>query len=59
MKRFSLMKLNVVEDKEKYCTEVSNRFPAFEDLYPEVDINNAWEIIKENIKISAKESGLL
>jgi hypothetical protein len=25
-------------------------------LDPKVDINNAWEMIRENIKISAKES---
>jgi hypothetical protein len=27
-----------------------------EDLYTEVEINSAWETIRENIKISAKES---
>jgi hypothetical protein len=27
-----------------------------ENLNAEVDINRAWEIIRENIKISAKES---
>jgi hypothetical protein len=27
-----------------------------EDLDAEVEINSAWEIIRENIKISAKES---
>jgi hypothetical protein len=36
--------------------EVSNRFAALEDLDTEVEINSAWEIIRENIKISAKES---
>jgi hypothetical protein len=33
------MKLNKVEGKEKYCTEVSNRFAALEDLDAEVKIN--------------------
>jgi hypothetical protein len=27
-----------------------------EDLAAEVEINSAWEMIRENIKISAKES---
>jgi hypothetical protein len=45
-----------VEDKVQYCVEVSNRFAALEDLDAEVDINNAWETIRDNIRISAKES---
>jgi hypothetical protein len=35
---------------------VSNRFAALEDLDTEVEINSAWETIRENINISAKES---
>jgi hypothetical protein len=31
-------------------------FAAFEDLDAEVEINSAWETIRENIKLSAKES---
>jgi hypothetical protein len=33
-------------------------FPVLENLqlYREVDVNKAWETIRENIKISAKES---
>jgi hypothetical protein len=54
--RFNLKKLNEVEGKEQYCVEVSNRFAALEDLDAEVEINSAWEIIRENIKISGKES---
>jgi hypothetical protein len=53
---FSLKKLNEVEGKEKYCVEVSNRFAALEDIDVEVEINTIWETIRENIKISAKES---
>jgi hypothetical protein len=34
----------------------SNRFAALGDLDAEVDINSAWETIRENINISAKES---
>jgi hypothetical protein len=34
---------------------VSNRFAALENLDAEVEISSAWELIRENIKISAKE----
>jgi hypothetical protein len=56
MERFSLKKLNQVHGKEQFCVEVSNRFAALEDLDAEVEINNAWETIRENIKISANQS---
>jgi hypothetical protein len=59
MERFNLMKLNEVEGKEQYHVEISNRFAALEDLDAEVEINSAWEMIRRNIKISAKESRLL
>jgi hypothetical protein len=36
--------------------KISNRFAALENLNVGEDINRAWENIKENIKISAKES---
>jgi hypothetical protein len=55
MERFNLKKLNEVEGKEKYRVEVSNRFAALEDLDAEVEFNNVWEMIREIIKISAKE----
>jgi hypothetical protein len=45
MERFSLKKLNDVEDKEQFRVEVSNGFAAFEDLDTEVDINSAWDRI--------------
>jgi hypothetical protein len=54
MERFNLK--NDVEGKEQFRIEVSNRFAALEDLDTEVEINNAWETISENIKISARES---
>jgi hypothetical protein len=47
MERFNLKKLYEVEGKEKYRCEDSNRF---EDLDAEVEINGAWETIRENIK---------
>jgi hypothetical protein len=56
MERFNLKKLNELEGEEKYRVEVSNRFAALEDLDAEVEINIIWETIRENIKISAKES---
>jgi hypothetical protein len=50
MERFNLGKLKEVEGKEQYRVEVSNRFATLEDLDSGV---SAWELIKENIKISA------
>jgi hypothetical protein len=55
MERFNLNKLNEVEGKQQYRVEVSNRFAALEDLADAVDINSAWEIIRENKKISTNE----
>jgi hypothetical protein len=54
--RFNLKKLNDLEGKEQFRVEVSNRFAALEDLDTRVEINSAWETIRENINISAKES---
>jgi hypothetical protein len=56
METFNLKKLNGVEGKEKYRDEVSNRFAVLEDLGAVVDINNVWENIGENNRISAKLS---
>jgi hypothetical protein len=56
VERFNLKKLNEVEDKEQYRAEISNRFASLENLVTAVDVNKAWETIKENITISAKES---
>jgi hypothetical protein len=55
MERFNLKTLNDVEGKEQFRIEVSNRFAALEDLNAEVEINSAWETIRENIKISVKK----
>jgi hypothetical protein len=54
--RFNLKKLNDVESKEQLRFEASNRFATLEDLDTEVEINSAWETIRQNIKIAAKES---
>jgi hypothetical protein len=56
MERFNLKKLNEVEGKEQYCVEITNSFRALENLDTEVNITTAWETIRENIKISAKDS---
>jgi hypothetical protein len=56
MKRFDLKKLNEVEGKGQYHVEISNRFAALENVDSEVDVTKAWETIRENIKIPAKES---
>jgi hypothetical protein len=48
--------LNEVEGKEQCHIEVSNWLIALEDLDTEVEIKSTWELIRENIKISAKES---
>jgi hypothetical protein len=53
--RFNLKILSEVEGKERYRGEISNRFAALENLDTEGDVNKAWETIRENIKISAKE----
>jgi hypothetical protein len=45
-----------LKDKEWYCVEISNRFAALENLDIELDVNKSWETIRENIKMSAKES---
>jgi hypothetical protein len=55
MEMFNL-KLKDEEGKEQFRLEDSNRFAALEDLDTEVEINSTWETIRENIKISPKES---
>jgi hypothetical protein len=49
LERFDLKKLDDAEVKEKYQVEISNRFAALESLDESLDINNAWESIRENI----------
>jgi hypothetical protein len=56
MERFNLEELDEVEGIKQYHVEISNRFTALEHLDTEVDINKAWESIRENIKMSSKES---
>jgi CTP-dependent riboflavin kinase len=56
MERFNLNKLNELVGKEQYYIEITNRIAALKNLDTEVDVNKAWETIRENIEISAKES---
>jgi hypothetical protein len=53
---FDLKKLDVLEAKENFQIEISNRFAALETFGRSFDINNAWESITENIKTSAKDN---
>jgi len=54
--RFYLRKLNEPEIREQYQIEITNRFAALENLKDDKDVNRTCENIKENIRLSAKES---
>ena len=56
MERFNLRKLTEMEVRKKYQIKISNRISALKNQNDNEDINRAWENIKKNIKISAKES---
>jgi hypothetical protein len=53
--RFNLKKLNEGEVKDQYQVTIKNRFSALDNLKNNGGINRAWDAIRENIKISAKE----
>jgi hypothetical protein len=50
MQRFDLKKLNDADVKEQYQVKITNRFAALENFDDNVDMNRAWENIRENIK---------
>jgi hypothetical protein len=54
--RFNLKKLSELEFRKPYQIKISSSFAALENLNASEDINRAWENVKENIKILAKES---
>jgi len=54
--RFNLRKLNEPQVKEQYQIEITKRFAALENSDDDEDVNRTWEIIKENMQTSAKES---
>jgi hypothetical protein len=55
VERFNLKQLYEEEVKEQYQVTIKNKFAALENL-DNGDINKAWETIRENIRIPAKES---
>ena len=55
MERFNLRKLNELKVRKQQQTEISNSFEALENLSDSEGIKKAWEIIKQNNKILAKE----
>jgi hypothetical protein len=59
MKKSIFKKLNEVEGEEEYRFEISNRVKNLENLDDDLDISRAWKTIRENIKISVKETRLL
>jgi hypothetical protein len=56
VERFNLKQLNEEEVKEQYQVTIKTKFSALENLDDNRDINRAWETIRENVRISAKES---
>jgi hypothetical protein len=50
IQRFDLRKLNNAEVKEQYQVKITNRFATSENCDDNVDMNTAWENIRENIK---------
>jgi hypothetical protein len=56
VENFNLKKVSEMEVRKQFQIEISNRFSALENLNDSEDINSVWENIKENIKISAKET---
>ena len=56
--KFNLWKLNELEIRRQYQTEISNRFASLENLNDnrEIRVNRVWENIKENIKTSNNNS---
>jgi hypothetical protein len=54
MERFNLKKVNEVEGEEQYRVAISNSFAALENLDTGEGVNSGWEIIRENMKFSAK-----
>jgi hypothetical protein len=56
--RLAQISYGVVQSKEikQYHVEISNRFTALQNLGTEVNINSAWETVRENIRFSVKES---
>jgi hypothetical protein len=56
VERINPKKLSEMEVRKQFQIGLTKRFAALEDLNDSEDINMAWENIKENIKVSAKET---
>jgi hypothetical protein len=56
VKRRNLKKLSELEDRKQYQIEISNTFAALENLNDSESINRTSDNIKENVKISVKET---
>jgi hypothetical protein len=54
VERFNLKNLYDVEGKEQFFLEVSSRFADLEDFEAAVEVDSAWETIRENIKNSSR-----
>jgi uncharacterized FlaG/YvyC family protein len=55
LRRWMWRELNEGEVKEQYQVTIKNRFSALQNVEDNRDINNAWDAIRDNIKISAKK----
>jgi hypothetical protein len=49
-------KLDNIEVKKKYQVKISNRFADLENLDESMNINSAWESIRDNLRTSAKDN---
>ena len=56
VERFYSHEINELDFGKDDQIKISNSFAALENLVDSKDINRAWEIIKNNIKSSAKSS---
>jgi hypothetical protein len=54
--RFNVKKLNELEVRKGYQTQITKRFAGLEKLNDIEDVNRAWENTTENTRTSAKES---
>jgi hypothetical protein len=59
VERFNLQTISEIKVRKEFQIEISKRFEVLENLNDSKDINRVWENIKENIKVSAKETLVL
>jgi hypothetical protein len=56
MEKFNPMEVNEGKVKEQYQVTINNKFASLENLEDNGNINTAWNTIRQNFKISTKES---